>query len=84
MFNWPRCHTCRDRFPPDDILDHKPCVKRDEPVDYDEGYDPFQYEKLTSKATFPKHSTPEKCWNAIFKVLFPDWPADTATPNPCE
>jgi len=59
-------------------------VQRDEPIDYDEGFDLKQYFILTSKAMFPKHSTPEKCWYAMFEVLFPDWPVGKVIPDPCE
>jgi hypothetical protein len=59
-------------------------VKRDEPVDYEDGFDAVQLGKLISKEMFPKKSSDEKCWYAIFKLLFPDWPTTEEIPNPCE
>ncbi|KPM44913.1 hypothetical protein AK830_g1632 [Neonectria ditissima] len=77
-----RCHICQTRFPHGKIVGHGPCVKREQPTDYEDGYDAVQLEKLTSKEMFPGRSSEEKCWYAIYRVLFPDWPKTKEIPSP--
>ncbi|GAW21676.1 hypothetical protein ANO14919_111990 [Xylariales sp. No.14919] len=79
---WQRCHICKARFRHDEIARHPDCVRRDEPSDYEEGYDAVQLQKLESKDLFPSKSSDEKCWYGIFKVLFPDWPQTEKIPSP--
>ncbi|KAG6977985.1 Ankyrin repeat domain-containing protein 17 [Fusarium oxysporum f. sp. conglutinans] len=50
--------------------------------DYEDGYDLDQAQDLKSDRTRPSKNPPESCWKAIFRVLFPDWPANLDTPNP--
>ncbi|KAI1273370.1 hypothetical protein F5Y07DRAFT_259472 [Xylaria sp. FL0933] len=84
VLDWQRCHICKVRFPHDGIVGHSPCVQRDKPSDYEEGYDAAQLQKLESKDLLPRRSSIEKCWYGIFKVLFPDWPQTEEIPSPCE
>ncbi|KAI0968423.1 hypothetical protein F4678DRAFT_442982 [Xylaria arbuscula] len=79
---WQRCHICKARFPHDEIAGHSPCVPQKEPSDYEEGYDAAQREKLESKDLSPRKSSTVKCWNRIFKVLFPDWSEIKEIPSP--
>ncbi|KAK4185571.1 hypothetical protein QBC35DRAFT_476260 [Podospora australis] len=79
---WQQCHRCKARFPEDTIDDHEPCVKQDKPVDYEDGFDSIQLHKLSSKETARKHyPSDEACWNAIFRMLLPDWPATEELPS---
>ncbi|KAF5004697.1 hypothetical protein FDECE_8808 [Fusarium decemcellulare] len=79
---WRRCHICQTRFPRDKLKGHKPCVERDKPTDYEEGFDIDQAEEPSSNKMRPSKSSEEDCWKAIFRVLFPDWPKGKDVPSP--
>ncbi|KAM5378670.1 hypothetical protein ACJZ2D_004469 [Fusarium nematophilum] len=80
--DWQRCHICQVQFRHEEIKGHKPCVERQEPTDYEDGFDIVQSNLLTSKDMFPSKSSEEACWYGIFKVLFPDWPDAKDIPSP--
>lgn len=82
--DWRRCHACKKRFLREELDGHSPCERKDLGDDYEDGYDLDQAQDLKSDRTRPSKNPPESCWKAIFRVLFPDWPATTDTPNPCE
>ncbi|KAI0382575.1 hypothetical protein F5Y04DRAFT_270452 [Hypomontagnella monticulosa] len=79
---WQRCHICKARFAHDAIAAHWPCIRREEPIDYEDGFDAVQLNKLMSKEIFPRKSSEEQCWYTIFRVLFPDWPKTEEIPSP--
>ncbi|KFA69868.1 hypothetical protein S40285_08986 [Stachybotrys chlorohalonatus IBT 40285] len=58
----------------DKIKGHKPCEEREEPTDYENGFDNFQFDKLGSKQLFAGTKSDGECWCTIFDALFPDWP----------
>ncbi|KAK6700906.1 hypothetical protein SNK04_010842 [Fusarium graminearum] len=80
--DWRRCHACKKRFLREELDGHSPCERKDLGDDYEDGYDLDQAQDLKSDRTRPSKNPPESCWKAIFRVLFPDWPATTDTPNP--
>jgi hypothetical protein len=43
-----------------------------------------QAQDLRSERTRPSKNPPDSCWKVIFRVLFPNWPAEHDTPDPCE
>ncbi|KAF5548235.1 ankyrin repeat domain-containing protein [Fusarium mexicanum] len=77
-----RCHVCKRRFIRDELEGHSPCERNAFGDDYEDGYDVDQAQDLKSDPARPSKNTPESCWKAIFRVLFPDWPANVDTPNP--
>ncbi|RKK70647.1 hypothetical protein BFJ69_g11625 [Fusarium oxysporum] len=80
--DWRRCHACKKRFLREELDGHSPCERKDLGDDYEDGYDLDQAQDLKSDRTRPSKNPPESCWKAIFRVLFPDWPANMDTPNP--
>ncbi|KAH7173257.1 uncharacterized protein B0J16DRAFT_188349 [Fusarium flagelliforme] len=80
--HWRRCHICKKRFLRDQLDTHSPCERRDEWDDYEDGYDVDQAQDLKKDETRTRKNPPESCWKAIFRVLFPNWPADHDTPSP--
>ncbi|KAK4198852.1 hypothetical protein QBC40DRAFT_330363 [Triangularia verruculosa] len=79
-FRWQRCHICEERFAPNEIKGHQPCIAKDKPSDYERGIDGFQYAELTSL----RGGTGKECWDAIFRILFPNWPKERQLPDAYE
>ncbi|KAM0233281.1 hypothetical protein ACHAPO_007360 [Fusarium lateritium] len=80
--DWRRCHICKVRFRRQSLNGHSPCEEKHIGDDYEEGYDLDQAQDLKSDRTRPSKNSSESCWNAIFRLLFPDWPANQDTPDP--
>ncbi|KAK4185572.1 hypothetical protein QBC35DRAFT_465492 [Podospora australis] len=77
-----QCHLCKVCFLSNTIYGHYPCVEQDGPVDYEAGFDAGQLNELNSpEAALKRSSSAEACWEAIFRILFPDWPQDLEVPS---